>query len=135
MAAPTGTIRSVKTEVDLYVFGRRGPRPPRIKGYNLKPEQKGFDLAAENGIVGPTDPITGASAFGDPYASGLSGPYYRLPAGSELPEGIGIAADGYHVGGDHQRTHHTIYPVILMPADKFVRLFVTLGWLDEGGRL
>ncbi len=65
-----------------------------------------------NGLLvpqGPEDPH-GASAKGDPMSSPLSGHYHTLPAGTQLPPGLGIVGDGQDVGGSRAPTHHTIYP-------------------------
>src|SRR5262245_36538092 len=100
-----------KTAIDLFVFGNRnGPRAPRI----------GLDVvASDDGIIPPdSSPVPqGASAFADPRCSGLSGHFHRLPAGTELPVGWQITADGCDVLPESPlpETHHTLHIVVPMP--------------------
>jgi hypothetical protein len=118
-----------KTLIDLFVFGNRnGPRAPRI----------GLDVVQNGeGIILPdTSPLPqGASMFADPRRSGLTGHFHRLPAGTELPQGLQITADGCDVLPESPlpETHHTLHVVIPMPADEFVRQFLSLPW-QYGGR-
>jgi hypothetical protein len=116
------------TPTDLYAFGNRtGPRLPR-------PDLDLFADAAGN--VGPEVPpeVDGASAFGDTNESPLTGHYHLLPAGTPLPEGLGVVADGRDVDPDSDQaaTHHTIYPTVRMPLDRFAELFKNLPWCYAG---
>ncbi|WP_432422939.1 RHS repeat-associated core domain-containing protein [Variovorax boronicumulans] len=117
---------------DLHAFGNATqPRAPRIAGYNLKPGQKP-DLAADaEGMVGPTR-TQGASTYGNPQKSPISGTYHQIPAGTNMPDGLGIEADGKDVGGAHGETHHTICPIKRMPAEEFVKKYQTLPWTPGG---
>lgn len=117
------------TPTDLFVFGnRRGPRAPRV----------GLDVLADNeGNLPPDTSQTpqGASAFSDPKQSGLSGHYHRLPAGTELPVGIAVTADGCDVLPESPRppSHYTMHVVKTMSAVRFVEAFLQLPW-EYGGR-
>jgi hypothetical protein len=86
----------------------------------------------ESDSVKPTNPPTGASTFGDIQSISLTGHYHRLEQGTELPEGIGVIADGKDVGGFHSSTHHTIYPNREMPFAEFVEKFLNSGWIYIG---
>ena len=73
----------------LYAFGnRQSPRLPR-------PD---IDIVVVDELVYPTEPITGASSFGDVQFAPLSGHYHKIEAGTRLPSGIAIIADGRDVG-------------------------------------
>ena len=118
------------TPVDLFVFGnRKGPRPPRV-GLDIVPD--------DQGILQPDrSPIPqGALSFADPLRSGLTGPYHKLPAGTELPSGFAVTADGRDVLPESPlpETHHTIHVVETMSADQFVETFLNLPW-EYGGRV
>ena len=118
-----------RTPVDLFVFGSRnkGPRPPRV-GIDIFPD--------EQGMVGPEPPNspTGASAYGDTAQSGLTGHYYLLPAGTELPLGLDAIADGMDVRPDslQKPTHYTIFPTQRMTAEQFLAAFERLPWQYAG---
>ncbi len=117
------------TDKDLYAFGNKaGPREPRIEGYNLKPGQTPDLVPNEQGMVGPTEPPTGASTFGDPNKADLTGHYHKLPAGTELPEGVGVNPDGTDVGGTQPETHHTMHPTTEMTPAEFVQKHGGLPW-------
>lgn len=118
------------TPVDLFVFGnRRGPRPPRI-GWDVSPNAEGVLHCDRTPIP------QGASSFADPVRSGLTGHYHRLPAGTELPRGFAVTADGRDVLPESPlpETHHTIHPVETMSAEQFVETFLNLPW-EYGGRV
>jgi hypothetical protein len=84
-------------------------------------------------MVGPEEPPlpAGASTFGDPYQTTLTGHFHRLPKGSHLPSGCGVIADGpeNHPESEHPPTHHTIYPTRRMSKDEFNGLFLGLPWV------
>jgi hypothetical protein len=96
------------TPVDLYAFGNRsGPRPPR----------PGIDLPVDE--------------------SGMQqGHYFRLPAGTELPEGIAVVADGRDVRADslHPASHYTLYSAVAMSLEEFVQRFANLPWQWAGNK-
>jgi RHS repeat-associated protein len=110
---------------DLHAFGsREAPRAPR----------EGIDYhVGEDGLIHPTDPPTGASTFGDPYATAKpTGHYHKIPKGREMPEGLQVHPDGVEVGGTHGRTHHTIGVTRPMAPAEFVKKFLELGWTWAG---
>ncbi len=112
---------STVVPTDLHAFGpKSNPRAPR--------EGKDIDVDPGDRTVGPTDPPTGASTFGDVNEAPLTGHYHRLDQGTQLLEGIKVIADGSDVGGPHGKTHHTIFPGRRMPFDEFVQKFLLLGW-------
>ncbi len=116
------------TPADLYAFGNRsGPRPPRL----------GIDIAPDAaGMVGPESPPLprGMSTFADLAHAPVKGHCYILPRGTQLPPGIGAIADGVDVEpkSKHRPTHHTLYPVMRMPADQFLALVLSLPWRYVG---
>lgn len=64
----------------------------------------------------------GQSSFISPEAArdaGLTGQFHSVKGGIELPEGIGIIADGADVGGPNPAGHHTLYPTRDMPFEEF----------------
>ena len=88
-------------------------------------------------MVGPEGEPTpaDASTYADPSLAPLSGHYHRLRTGAELPDGLGVIADGREIlpDGPHEWTHHTIYPSAPMSFDQFVDLFLALPW-EYGGK-
>jgi hypothetical protein len=122
-----------RVPTDRYAFGNtQRPRPPRIAGYNLEPGQKADIIPNEAGLLGPGTP-GGASAFGDPSQAPIAGHYHVLPAGTELPEGLQVVADGADVGGPHSPTHHTVRPSRDMTPLEFLELYNGLPW-QYGGK-
>lgn len=116
------------TATDLYAFGnRKEPRKPR-PGIDVFPDAAG--------IIGPESPerARGASVFGDPFRALLVSHYHRLPAGTLLPEGFSVVADGVDVDSknEHGPTHHTIYPSVAMRMDTFIEQFTNLPWEHAG---
>ncbi len=116
------------TPVDLFVFGKRaGPRPPR-PNIDVFPDQSGW--------LYPQDPASafGASAFADPLQTPLHGHYHKLVAGTVLPEGIQVVADGADVNpnSNHGPSHHTFFPTVTMDIAEFVALFLGLPWIYAG---
>jgi RHS repeat-associated protein len=114
---------------DLSAFGNKNaPRAPRA-GKDVFPDA--------DGNVGPEAPPLpkGASTFSDPNQAPLTGHHHTLPAGTQLPEGLGVVADGNGVvpNSPHPAGHHTIYPTVSMPYDSFVNLFNGLPW-QYGGK-
>lgn len=119
-----------RLDTDLYAFGGKtvGPRPPRV-GTDVFPDADGM-------LLPQTPPFpNGASTFADPGKASLTGPYHRLPAGSELPPGLDVVADGLDVNlaSPHLETHHTIFNTVEMAVDRFFDLFANLPW-QYGGR-
>jgi hypothetical protein len=95
----------------LYRFGRspnsdlepiRGARPSDFGVTN------GTDAVGPYAPTGPLDEVGGASTYIDAESSGLNGHYYGIPADTELPEGLGVQADGQDVGGTAPWGHQTM---------------------------
>jgi hypothetical protein len=117
------------TPVALFVFGgRAAPRAPRA-GIDVFPDALG--------MIGPENPVRafGASSFADLSAAPLSGHYHVLPAGTSLPDGMGVVADGRDVDpmSPHPESHHTFYPSQSMLLEHFNVLFLGLPW-QYGGK-
>jgi hypothetical protein len=120
-------VHNCETPTELHAFGNAsGPRPPRPQDMEVGPDGM---LVPQSG---PS--TTGASTMGDPNEASLTGPYYRIPAGTELPEGFGVVADGEDVlpGSGNPRTHHTIFPTRPMTPEEFAEGFQSLPWTRAG---
>jgi hypothetical protein len=120
---------------DLYHFGRspnsdlepiRGARPSDFG------DTGGTETVGPYTPTGPLDEVGGASTYIDAGRSGLSGHYYSIPAGTQLPDGLGIQADGEDVCGTAPWGHRTIYPTVPMTFDQFQELFRSLPWSYMG---
>lgn len=111
---------------DVYAFGNAsGPSGARLSDFGLSsPDETVGPYSPRS----PTEEIPGASTTTDPLGSGLTGHYHRLPAGTDLPEGLGIHADGADVGGLGPAGHRTIYPTAPMSYGEFQGLFQGLPW-------
>jgi hypothetical protein len=115
--------------IDLFVFGSKanGPRLPRA-GIDLFPD--------DQGMIGPEDSASAkaASTFADLRQCGLTGHFFLLPVGTELPEELGVAADGRDVrpGSEHAASHHTIFPNNRIAWQRFLELFQGLPWQYAG---
>ena len=76
--------QSIVLSIALYTFGNsKSPRLPRLN----------TDIYVEDGLVKPTHPPTGASTFADIKFTSLTGHYYKLEKGIELPSGLNVIAD------------------------------------------
>lgn len=123
-------IRSGSTTADIYSFGNksapRGARP-----------QQDFNVENFDSIVGPeTGPLPkGASNVLDVNSAPLSGHYHMLPAGTQMPDGLDIIADGIDVipNSPHGVGHHTIFPTRAMTVNEFNELYKSLPW-QYGGK-
>lgn len=118
------------TKVDLFAFGSRsGPRPPR-QGIDYVPDA--------TGMIGPEQPPfpAGASLFADAQQAPLRGHYHRLAAGTVIPPGLEVVADGIdiHSNSIHPATHYTLFPVTKMAPQQFVSAFLSLPWHHSGRR-
>ncbi|MED1790097.1 hypothetical protein P4V47_21930 [Brevibacillus laterosporus] len=127
---PKGKNDLQKTETDLYAFGNKaGPRGARPK--------QDFNVAEFEDYVGPNFPPLpkGASTVTDVNKAPLSGHYHVLPAGTELPSGLGVIADGKDVlkNSTHGPGHNTIYPTRQMTVNQFNELLKSLPW-EYGGK-
>src|SRR5260221_8149264 len=95
------------TDVALFRFGPKTkgrPRLPRL-GIDFFPD--------EQGMIGLESPASGASLYADVSKCIPHGHYFKLPAGTYLPDGLLVVADG-------QATHHTLYPSERMSWQRFV---------------
>ncbi len=113
---------------DLHAFGNRAkPRDPRLN-IDIDPNP--------DGTVGPEpkEPPwpSGASTFGDPDRSGLTGHYHQIVKGTRMAAGLRVIADGRDVGGPAPETHHTIFPSERIHFQEFVDKFQGLGWAYAG---
>ena len=66
-----------------------------------------------------------------------TGQVHRIPAGTELPEGLAVHADGEDivvngVKGTKSMGHRTVYPADPMTGDEFNRRFRSMGWEHVG---
>ena len=118
----------VATNSELHAFGNAGgPRPPRA-GID-------FEVGADGMVVPQSGPLpSGASTFAVPAQSGLAGVHHSIPAGTEMPPGFGVVADGAEVlpGSPHPPTHHTVYPTTPMTPEAFCEGFLCLPWTRAG---
>ena len=67
----------------------------------------------------------------------VKGQIYRIPAGTELPEGLAVHADGEDVvvngvKGTKSTGHRTVYPTEPMTVDEFNRRFRSMDWEHVG---
>ncbi|MFC0625839.1 RHS repeat-associated core domain-containing protein [Kribbella deserti] len=110
------------TPTDLHSFGNT-THPGKVR----VPADIEVD---KDGNVHPSSPPKGKSTYSDPFHPDvkLTGHYWRLPAGTQLPDGLRVIADGTDVGGDQPHGHHTLYPTRSMKYDEFVSLYVSLPW-------
>jgi hypothetical protein len=137
---PDEPAEKCKSPASVHAFGNTaGPRPPRIQGVNTAVGQKADLVPNAAGNLEPPTPeqlanldVKGASTFADPSKAPIGGHHHVLPEGTEMPEGLGIIADGKDVGGAHGATHHTIYPTREMPASEFLQKFNDLPWQYAG---
>lgn len=124
--------QSGSTTADIYSFGNksapRGARP-----------QQDFNVENFDSIVGPeTGPLPkGASNVLDVNSAPLSGHYHMLPAGTQMPDGLDIIADGIDVipNSPHGVGHHTIFPTRAMTVNEFNELYKSLPWQYGGKKM
>ena len=129
-SAACEVAESGSTTADIYSFGNksapRGARP-----------QQDFNVENFDSIVGPeTGPLPkGASNVLDVNSAPLSGHYHMLPAGTQMPDGLDIIADGIDVipNSPHGVGHHTIFPTRAMTVNEFNELYKSLPW-QYGGK-
>ena len=118
------------TTSDIYSFGNksspRGARP-----------MQDFGVESFDSIVGPEHgPLPkGASNVLNVNDAPLNGHYHILPAGTQMPDGLDIVADGIDVvpNSPHGVGHHTIFPTREMTVNEFNELFKSLPW-QYGGK-
>jgi RHS repeat-associated protein len=121
------------TPEDIYAFGNasgpKGGRPSDFGKENTSDEIGPYPDAGGK--------YSGASTLTKPGLdrTPLSGKYHKLPAGTQLPEGLGFHADGKDVGGSMSYGHRTIYPTESMSFRDFNDKVKGLPWTnkdDEG---
>lgn len=110
---------------DLYHFGKsKSAREPRCRDFGVE----GRDEVVPLGEL----PLPfGASLLGDVGRTTLAGPYYRLPAGTQLPKGYAIVADGSDAvpGSQQPETHHTFFATDEgIPFEDVCRAWMGLPW-------
>ncbi len=121
---------NASTSEDVYSFGNknapRGARP-----------QQDFNVNDNKSLIGPErGPLPkGASNVNNVNKASLTGHYHKLPAGTKLPRGLGIIADGSDVNpnSSHIPGHYTVYPTQEMTVDEFNTLYKGLPW-QYGGK-
>lgn len=130
-----GLTREV-TPVDLFAFGARGGYKGARAFQDFKIEPIPGVRVPLNGQVGLELPL-GASTFADPLAAPLQGHYHRLPAGTKLPRGFGLKADGVDVIpiSEQPATHYTIFPTRGMWLDEFNDGLLELPWEYAGKKV
>lgn len=126
--ADVGSATAVRSgdsaPVDLHAFGNTTkPRDPR-RGVDIQPDGDDY--------VGPTNPPTGASTFGDVDHAPLTGHYHQISRGTGLGGDLKVIADGSDVGGTHPPTHHMIFPGVRMLFPDYVNKFQRLPWVYDG---
>ncbi|OIV37971.1 hypothetical protein BIV57_08300, partial [Mangrovactinospora gilvigrisea] len=117
----------------LHAFGNKeAPRPVRL--------DRDLGVDSPDAVVGPyeptapTDKARGASTYIDPERAPVTGQYHVLPPGYEMPEGLGVHADGEDVGGPEPWGHRTIYPTRAMTAGEFSDKVASLPWEHAGNK-
>ena len=113
---------------DTYAFGNA------TKPSDARPKR---DFGVENGndiVKAQSGPMpNGKSVCVDPNQAPLTGTVYKIPKGTELPDGLSIVRDGQDViPGGHFPGHSTIFPNKDMPVDEFNDAFQSLPWEKVG---
>ncbi len=112
-----------KTPEDLYSVGNKnapkGGRP------------KDFGLSENSDIIQPSDAKfpPGASNANSIENLRVGGSVWKLPAGTDLPEGLAYSADGSDIeDGIMSSGHRTLYPTQPMTVGQFINLVQSLPW-------
>ena len=121
---------------DIYRFGSStgGIAPPRVNDDYVLNSSGRIDAQSFNLNFS----YKGASAFRDPYKSGLTGVVYRVPLQEvSVAQGLGVVADGVDVfpNSPNRVGHHTIYPTVEMTPDDFDQRLRSLPWVRVPGRI
>ena len=140
VATTTGTwtlAHNGCTTEDLYAAGNlEGPKGARPRDFGIS------DLSERVGPqprpTSPADDIKGASTAISMETLQATGQVHRIPAGTELPEGLAVHADGEDVvvngvKGTAPEGHRTVYstdPTIT--GNEFNRRFRGMGWEHVG---
>ena len=113
----------------MYAFGNKtSPRAPRPGDVNLSDPNPTQIIPGQRPSA--TELPHGASTFGNPAEAPLTGHYWKLPEGTDLPAGMGVMADGSDIinGSPMRPTHHTLYNTEDMTFDDFIQNFLNLAW-------
>jgi RHS repeat-associated protein len=126
-------IREEKTDKDLYVFEKILVRKKDPNGKGDVTLDQDDNVANQSGKEFPE----GKSFYSDKDKAPLTGIWYRIPAGSTLPVGTQMIADGRDVNprSPHPEGHHTLYPTVKMPYDVFNTLvvgFIQTNFVETG---
>ena len=111
--------------VDLNTFSTN----PKARPKDFEETSDDFSVKSQSGKKFPL----GASCAADVDKTSLNGKYRTLPAGTVLPEGLAVKADGKDVypASKHYEGHHTIYPTKEMTFQEFNELYKNLPWSSE----
>ena len=97
-----------------------------------------MEVESDLDLVGPSNPPnpSGGSTWASPDEMPVTGNIWKLPEGTNLPEGLGLFPDGvnYNLGGDQPAWHNTILPTESMTFYEFKCIFNTLPWEWHGKR-
>jgi RHS repeat-associated protein len=117
---------------DVYRFGNAtGPGTPRL-GIDYILNSKA-NIDAQNPYADPN--YRGASAYRDPFKSGLHGKFWRTPIFNlQSVPGLAVIEDGMDARGDSSLPvgHHTIYPTQEVSPVGFEQLILLAGWTYSG---
>src|SRR6266542_965475 len=119
---------------DLYVSGsKKRPEPAWRNGKEYELDGDGKVVPGARGEDGwPLGISTNTSPSGVPRNSSNTH-LYRLPAGTTLPAGMKVVADGTDAGGPGPLGHHTFYPTTAVSPSDFRGDFRGLdGWENLG---
>jgi RHS repeat-associated protein len=118
--------RSLGRPRDLYRTGNtKGPYPPRIEGFNIKPNQEPDLFCTADGLVVPNR--GGVSTFERIDQLPTSGKVWRLPGDSRNIEGFTDILDGRPLG-PHKPGHHSIQSNEPMTPEELLESFFNWGW-------
>ena len=121
-------VHNYRTEEPIGAMGNAsGPKGARPSDFEVN---SGSDLI-------PTNTEFGKSTFNskeNAKKASLTGAYWELPVGTELPDCFGIYPDGADVGGKMSYGHRSIFATISMTLDQFNVLFKLLSW-EEAGKI
>jgi hypothetical protein len=121
----------VTTTKDVFASGSgKRVEPPWRAGKEYSVDDSG-KLAPQSGQEWPNGFSTNSSMAGVP-RGGFNTDMWRLPAGTELPEGMGVIQDGSEMGGPSPEGHVTFYPTQAMEPTAFRQMFRGLGWVRVG---
>ncbi|GGA16400.1 hypothetical protein [Dyella nitratireducens] len=121
---PVDLWRARKVSSQEGLFAPVEQEVQRMRGAPRKP-----DITIEDGWVRVRNFPRGISTFDKPNLFKGAWNYYKIPAGTVLPEGLVIVRDYYN--SNYDATHHTIAPAYDMPLERFKALLAALAKLLE----